>query len=91
MVVLICVAWVAQQQALYVYLYIFSDLNSPFHIPFVYCIVYFCTPKYTPGVEQELYSLPVMMARMEASLVRRPDPIVMEAQVCWVIWLIVAP
>lgn len=30
---------------------------------------------------QDLYSLPVIMARMEASLVRKPDPIVMEAHV----------
>ncbi|CAM9300899.1 unnamed protein product, partial [Ectocarpus sp. 13 AM-2016] len=29
--------------------------------------------------QQDLYSLPVVMARMEASLVQRPDPVVMEA------------
>ena len=38
-------------------------------------------PSFRLADEQDLYSLPVMMARMEASLVRRPDPVVMEAHV----------
>eukprot|EP00752_Nemacystus_decipiens_P006159 g5557.t1 len=36
-------------------------------------------PDAPPEAQQELYSLPLMMARMEASLVRKPDPIIMEA------------